>query len=72
MKMHEELEHLRGMSSDELKTKQIRLKESLFRLKFKLALSEMDTVKNIRREKKEFARVSTILREREMGTGKQQ
>lgn len=70
MKMHEELEQLRGMSADELKSEQIRLKESLFRLKFKLALSDMDTVKKIRREKKQSARVGTILRARELGIDK--
>jgi ribosomal protein L29 len=43
-----------------------RLKESLFRLNFKLALGEVDAVKRIRQEKKLLARVQTLLREREL------
>jgi ribosomal protein L29 len=42
------------------------LKESLFRLNFKLALGEVDAIKNIRQEKKSLARIQTEIREREM------
>jgi ribosomal protein L29 len=41
------------------------LKESLFRLKFKLALGEVDAVKRIREEKKSLARLQTITRQRQ-------
>ncbi len=40
------------------------MKESLFRLKFKLALGEVDAVKRIREEKKSLARLHTITRQR--------
>jgi ribosomal protein L29 len=40
------------------------LKESLFRLNFKLALGEMDAVKTVRREKKTLARIKTMMRQR--------
>ena len=43
-----------------------RLKESLFRLKFKLALGEVDAVKRIRQEKRSLARLHTITRQREL------
>ena len=43
-----------------------RLKESLFRLNFKLALGEVDAVKRIREEKKSLARIQTIMRQREL------
>jgi ribosomal protein L29 len=47
------------MSDAELKEEAARLKESLFRLNFKLALGEVDAVKTVRREKRTLARVQT-------------
>jgi large subunit ribosomal protein L29 len=65
MKRHEELERLHNMSDAELKEEAVRLKESLFRLNFKLALGEVDAVNAVRREKKTLARVRTMMRERQ-------
>ena len=65
MKRREELEKLQGLSEDELREEALRLKESLFRLNFKLALGEMDAIKVARREKKSLARIQTLMRERE-------
>jgi large subunit ribosomal protein L29 len=65
MKRNEDLERLRNMSDAELKEEAQRLKESLFRLNFKLALGEVDAVKTVRREKKTLARVQTMMRERQ-------
>jgi len=45
--------------------KRPRLKESLFRLKFKLALGEVDAVKRIREEKRSLARLQTLLQQRQ-------
>ena len=64
MKRREEVERLTGMSDEELKDEAARLKESLFRLNFKLALGEVDAVKTVRREKKSLARVQTLMRQR--------
>ncbi|HEU4596892.1 MAG TPA: 50S ribosomal protein L29 [Pyrinomonadaceae bacterium] len=64
MKRREEVERLTGMSDEELKDEAARLKESLFRLNFKLALGEVDAVKTVRREKKALARVQTLMRQR--------
>ena len=64
MKMREELERLREMSDDDLRGEVDRLKESLFRLNYKLALGEVDAVKRLRREKKALARVQTLITER--------
>jgi ribosomal protein L29 len=58
------------MSSEELLRRHNEIKESLFRLNFKKALGDIDTVKNIRREKKELARIKTILRGRALGIEK--
>lgn len=65
MKKREELDRLRDLSDDELRGEAARLKESLFRLNFKLALGEVDAVKRIRQEKKSLARIQTLARERE-------
>ena len=61
------MERLQGLSDEELRDEAGRLKESMFRLNFKLALGEMDAIKTARREKKSLARIQTILRDREIG-----
>jgi large subunit ribosomal protein L29 len=66
MKRREELDKYLDMPADELKAETSRLKESLFRLNFKLALGEVDAVKRIRQERKSLARIQTIVRQREM------
>jgi large subunit ribosomal protein L29 len=65
MKRRDELNKYQNFSADELKAETARLKESLFRLKFKLALGEVDAVKRIREEKKSLARLQTLSRQRE-------
>jgi large subunit ribosomal protein L29 len=65
MKRREELEKYRDLPADELHAEATRLKESLFRLNFKLALGEVDAVKRIREEKKALARLQTIARQRQ-------
>ena len=66
MKKREELDKLHEMATEDLQGEAIRLKESLFRLNFKLALGELDVVKNIRREKKSLARINTMVRQRQI------
>lgn len=64
MKKREELDKLRDMADDELRAEAARLRESLFRLNFKLALGEVDAVKRIRQEKKSLARIETLAQQR--------
>ena len=64
MKRREEIDKCREMGEDELRAEAARLRESLFRLKFKLALGEVDAVKRIRQEKKALARIETISKQR--------
>jgi large subunit ribosomal protein L29 len=66
MKRREELEKYQDLSEDDLKAETTRLKESLFRLKFKLALGEVDAIKRIREEKKSLARLQTLSRQRQL------
>jgi large subunit ribosomal protein L29 len=66
MKRREELDKFHELPAEELHAEAVRLKESLFRLNFKLALGEVDAVKRIREEKKSLARIQTIMRQREL------
>ncbi len=68
MKRREELDKYRDMGQEELRAEAARLRESLFRLKFKLALGEVDAVKRIRQEKKSLARIETIVGQRPEAT----
>ncbi len=69
MKRREELDKYRDLSNEELQAEVARLKESLFRLKFKLALGEVDAVKRIRQEKRSLARIQTLARQRQPQAG---
>jgi large subunit ribosomal protein L29 len=70
MKRREEVDKYRDMAADDLHAELDRLKESLFRLNFKLALGEVDTIKKMRLERKSLARLKTEMRQREMQAGK--
>ena len=65
VKKREEMERLLDTSDEDLRAEAARLKESLFRLNFKLALGEVDAIKNIRQEKRSLARIQTVIRERQ-------
>ena len=67
MKRREELDKYRELGADEIRAETARLRESLFRLKFKLALGEVDAVKRIRQEKKSLARLETLFRQTSTG-----
>jgi large subunit ribosomal protein L29 len=69
MKRREEIDKLRGLTDEDLHAEAARLKESLFRLNFKLALGEVDAIKKMREEKKALARIRTIVRQREVQAG---
>jgi large subunit ribosomal protein L29 len=64
------LDKVREQSGEELIKRIAEIKESLFRLNFKKALGDPDTVKKIRAERRELARLKTILRARVLGIEK--
>ena len=70
MKRREEVDKYRDMGEEDLQAELDRLKESLFRLNFKLALGEVDTIKKLRQDQKSLARIRTEVRQREMQAGK--
>jgi large subunit ribosomal protein L29 len=68
--MKHKLDKVREQSSEELIKRIAEIKESLFRLNFKKALGDADTVKSIRAERRELARLKTIMRARVLGIEK--
>jgi large subunit ribosomal protein L29 len=68
--MNLKLGKVREQSSEEMIKRITEIKESLFRLNFKKALGDTDTVAKIRTQKKELARLKTILRARVLGIEK--
>lgn len=70
MKRREEVDRYRDLPDEELQAEEERLKESLFRLNFKLALGEVDAIKKMRQERKSLARIRTMVRQREIQVGK--
>ena len=57
---------IREMSVEELELKLADLKEELFNLRFQLAVNQLENSSRIDAVKKDIARVSTILRMREL------
>lgn len=58
---------LRELSTDDLKAREAELKESLFRMRFKQSLGDLEAVKGIAKGRKQLARVKTLLRARRSG-----
>ena len=58
---------LRELSVEELPRKRTELKEELFNLRFQLAVNQLENSARIGAVKKDIARVSTVLRQRELG-----
>lgn len=57
---------VREMNDDALFEKGAELREKLFRLRFKAALGNTDTVNDIRKSRKDLARIKTEVRTREI------
>ncbi len=57
---------IREMSVEELQKKLTELKEELFNLRFQLAVNQLENSSRIGAVKKDIARISTILRQREL------
>lgn len=64
LKKHKD--ELRSKSLEELRQALVDAKEELFNLKFQRATGNLDNHRNIRRAKKEIARVHTLIREMEL------
>ncbi len=63
-----ELEKIRNLSDEELKTQEAQAAEQIFRTRFAKSLGKQDGVKNLRSLKLDIARIKTIARERKSAT----
>ena len=59
-----ELDKIRTLSDDELKSEQAKAGEQLFRLRFQQSLGNTEGIKKLRGLKLDIARIQTIARER--------
>ncbi len=62
---------IRQMTDKELEEKLLDLKNELFNLRFQLATGQLDNPMRIKAVRKDIARIKTIVRERELGIGKE-
>jgi len=61
-------EEFKDLSDEDLKGKVNELKESIFRMRFKISLGNTDVVKQLRESRKDLARVKTLIRQRELAS----
>ncbi len=61
------INEVRELSSEELNQKIYSLKEELFNLRRKKAVGQLENLNEIKRVRKDIARVYTVLKERELG-----
>ncbi len=61
------INEIRELTNDELVEKQYLLKEELFHLRRRQAVGQLENGKEISKVRKNIARVSTVIRERELG-----
>lgn len=62
---------IRQMTDQELDSKMIEFKNELFNLRFQMATGQLDNPMRIKAVRKDIARIKTIMRERELGIGKE-
>lgn len=63
---------VRDLDSEELAVRLSELKEEIFNLRFQKATGQLDDHRQIRRVKRDVARIRTILRERELAAWEEQ
>jgi large subunit ribosomal protein L29 len=65
-----ELDKIRGLSDEELKSEEAKAAEQIFRIRFAKSLGKQEGVKNLRTLKLDIARIKTIARERQLTAAK--
>ncbi|HEX3571125.1 MAG TPA: 50S ribosomal protein L29 [Acidobacteriaceae bacterium] len=65
-----ELEKIRNLSAEELKSQEAKSAEQLFRLRFQKSLGNNEGIKKLRGLKLDIARIKTVTRERELSAAK--
>lgn len=64
---------IRGLSVEELVKKEAELRENVFRMRFKVSAGELEDISQLKKARKDIARIQTILSERrreEVSNGK--
>lgn len=64
---------VRGLSVEELVKKEAELRENILRMRFKVSTGELEDISQIKKARKDIARIQTILSERrreEVSNGK--
>ncbi len=61
------ISEVRELSSEQLNDKIYSLKEELFNLRRKKAVGQLENLSEIKRVRKDIARIYTVLKERELG-----
>jgi large subunit ribosomal protein L29 len=64
-----ELNKIRNLSDDELKSEQAKAAEQIFRIRFQQGLGNTEGLKKLRTLKLDIARIKTVARERELAAG---
>ncbi len=64
--MNKQMKEFRSLNNADLETKLGELKEELFNLRFQHATGQLENPMRIREVKKSYARIKTIITEREM------
>jgi len=65
-----EAKQLRELGDEELTQKRAELKEEIFHLKLRRATGRLENPMKLRQEKRDLARVETVLREKKLSGGK--
>lgn len=65
------IKDVRELSTEELNNRIYSLKEELYNLKRKKAVGQLENLMEVRRVRKDIARVLTVLKERELGMVKE-
>ncbi len=61
------VKELRGLSTDDVKKQLEESRQELFNLRFRLTTKQLVNHREVRRVKKNIARLNTLLKERELG-----
>jgi large subunit ribosomal protein L29 len=70
--MKQKLVEYRGMSLEQLKLSLTEQEKNLFHLRFQSATDRLETPSEIRKARREIARIMTLLRERELAAEKKE
>jgi large subunit ribosomal protein L29 len=61
-----ELNKIRNLTDDELKSEQAKAAEQIFRIRFQKSLGNTEGIKKLRTLKLDIARINTVARQREL------